>query len=313
MEGDTVVVKEPPRQFSPKRPLIPALMAIAILVALTDHSKGASATGQCLFNNPSPDRSTLSIPTGQSSLPSLKCQTPFPDTVFDPAATQFNASLSYGAMSLIAPTIFGDFQSPTQVSYPSFTWGGPVMSANVGSDPAASIMLSNVLEPDLLTNIPAIMADAFGFGPGVPDPSGAPIAATPQSGTLSVSINDHAEASPITGGRGTEVSCGTEVPNELQIGGEFWNAQAASPPPAQFAKGVFVGGELGDPLGDLGPTGNPTNLPRPGQAGAWCSPRYTPFSVSGPLESDALWILFSILLASVLVAWLSRSHRLPAA
>jgi hypothetical protein len=236
----------------------------------------------------------------------------FENQVFDPAATQFNSSLSYGAMSLIAPMIFGDFQSPTQVSYPSFNWRGPVTSANVASDPAASIMLSNVLDRDLLTSITAMMANAFGFDPAVPDPSGAPIGPTPQSGLASVSPNDRAAANPTTGGRGSDSGCGTKVPNELQIGGEFWNAHAASRPPAQFAKGVFVGGDLGDPLGDLGPTGNRTNLPRPGPAGAWCSPGYTPFSLSGPLVSAALWILFSILLAALLVAWLSRSHRLPA-
>ena len=304
-----MVVREPLRQFSPKRPPIRALLAIAILVALTGHSKAASATGQCLFEK---SRSTLSIPIpGQTQLPNLKCQIPFPDTAFDPAATRFNALLSYGAMSLIAPTTFGDFQSPTQASYQSFTWRGPVMSANLGSDPAISIMLSNVLERDLLTNITAMMADAFGFGPGLPDPSGAPAAATPHSGTASISVNDHDAANSTTGGRGTDMSCGNNVPNELQIGGEFWNAQAASPPPVQFAKGVFVGGELGNPLGDLGPTGDPTNLPRPGSAGAWCSPGHTPFSLSGPLESVLFWIFFYLVLAALLVTWLSWGYRLP--
>lgn len=302
-----MVVKDPLKEFSSKRPPIQALMTIAILFALTDHSKGASATGQCLFENPP---STLSIPI-PGQLPNLKCQTPFPDTVFDPAATQFDASLSYGAMSLIAPTIFGDFQSPVQVSYPSFAWRGPLMSANVGSDPAASIMLSNVLDRDLLTTATAMMADAFGFNPTVPDPSDAPTGATPQSGSGSVSTDDEVPASPITRGSGTDLTCGTKVPNELQIGGEFWNAQAASPPPVQFAKGVFVGGELGDPLGDLGPAGNPTNLPRPGPTGAWCSPGFTPFSLSGPLESVLFWIFVYVILAGLLVAWLSRGYRLP--
>ena len=70
-----------------------ALLAIAILVALTGHSKAASATGQCLFEKSR--FPTLSIPIpGQTQLPNLKCQIPFPDTAFDPAATRFNALLS---------------------------------------------------------------------------------------------------------------------------------------------------------------------------------------------------------------------------
>jgi hypothetical protein len=284
-----VVVTSGPGRRAGGRAVRWRLVGLALLMAMPPGASGARAASHSLHAGA--DRNA------------------FENQGFDPAQTQFNASLSYGAMSLIAPTIFGDFQAPTQVAYPSFTWRGPVTSANVGSDPATSIMLSNVLERDLLTSITAMMADAFGLGPALPDPS----ATTPQSGMASFSINDHAAASPTTGGRGSDLSCGTQVPNELQTGGEFWNAQAASPPPVQFAKGVFVGDELGNPLGDLGPTGNPTNLTRPGPAGAWCSPDYTPFSMSGPLESDALWILFSILLAALLVAWLSRGYRLPAA
>lgn len=45
----------------------------------------------------------------------------FENRLFDPAAAEFNSLLSYGAMSLIAPTIFGDFQSPTAASLPSIS------------------------------------------------------------------------------------------------------------------------------------------------------------------------------------------------
>ena len=63
------------------------------------------------------------------------------------------------------------------------------MSAISALDPAISIMLSVPSSSEtFLTNITAMMADAFGFGPGLPDPSGAPAAATPHSGTASISV-----------------------------------------------------------------------------------------------------------------------------
>ena len=86
--------------------------------------------------------------------------------------------------------------------------------------------------------------------------------------------------------------------------------------PVQFPPGVFTGStlEVANPLGDptSGPTGDRSNLPPPGPAGAWCRPLPVPFAQSDPLASRTLWIWVGVLLVMVFVFWLSRGWKMPA-
>jgi hypothetical protein len=234
---------------------------------------------------------------------------------FDPAEAQFFSLLSYGAMSEIAPTIFGDFQSPIAVSYSPVNWSGPITPDTTGLDAAASTMVNGAVQQGLLPTGGALMADAFGVGSSseVASDGAAPTQSTngPDSSVDDTMATDTASGSTI-GANGIESSCGTEVPNKLQAGGQYWNSEGAGPGPVQFPPGVFTRGGVGNPLGDLGPSGDRSNVTGPGPGGDWCRPGHAPFSLSSPLETDIFWIMLSIVLAALLVAWLSRSHRLPA-
>jgi hypothetical protein len=97
----------------------------------------------------------------------------------------------------------------------------------------------------------------------------------------------------------------------LQAGGQFWNGQTISAAPVQFAQGVFFSGGGGNPLGDLGPAGNPSNVVLQGQEGAWCVPASPPFSLSSPIENPLFWIALSLVVFSVLVFFLSRGFSRP--
>ena len=81
---------------------------------------------------------------------------------YDPAAASFNSLLSFGAMSVIAPAIFGDFQSPGAVSFTP-QWSG-IMLQGAGFDPAVSTMLNGVAQQDLLPTGGALIAEEFGIG-----------------------------------------------------------------------------------------------------------------------------------------------------
>jgi hypothetical protein len=286
-----------------KRRFPQRLFGLAFLMAMPTGALGAGAAV------------TLDRPAPGMTFPSLhnSADLAFEAQVFDPAAAEFNSLLSYGAMSLIAPTIFGDFQSPTEVSLPSISGSSGFMRANSGLDPVTATAVYTAVQPDLMVNVTALLADAVGIGASsqlAAITGGAP-ASTPNDGGVSVDGSTVA-LDPNAGLSGLESNCGTELQQSLQAGSEFWNSQEGGAP-VQFPRGVFVRGDGGDPL-DLGPSGDPTNLPRrPVAHSNWCSPFATPFSLSGPLESVVVWILFSIVLAALLVAWLSRGYRLPAA
>ena len=284
-------------QRSEKQRVRRRLHGLALLMAMLTGTPGAAAS----LDRPAPGM-TLHV----------EANSEFENRVFDPAAAEFNSLLSYGAMSLIAPTIFGDFQSPTAVSLPSVSGSSGFMQANIGLDPVAATAINTIIQPDLMVNVTALLADAIGVGPSSATAAaagGAAAAPTPNDGGGG---DDSAVApGPNAGANGLESNCGTELQQSLQTGSEFWNSQGAGAP-VPFPKGVFVRGDGGDPLG-LGPGGDPTNLPRPVAYSNWCSPFATPFSLSGPLESTVVWILLSFVLAALLVAWLSRGHRLPAA
>lgn len=273
------------------------------LVLLMAMSTGALSAGAPLsLDRPAPGATFRSLQVTPDRA--------FEDRLFDPAAAQFNSLLSYEAMSLLAPTIFGDFQSATAVSLPSISGGSGFMQANSGLDPVAAAAIDTIVQPDLMLNVTAMLADAIGVGPSSAAPTAAGGTTAPTQNNGAVGDDDLIVApSRNVGASGLELKCGTELQQSLQTGGEFWSCQDEGAP-VQFPEGVFARGDGGDPLA-LGPIGDRTNLPRPVAHGDWCSPFVTPFSLSGPLQSTVVWILFYCVLAALIVAWLSRGHRLP--
>jgi len=239
---------------------------------------------------------------------------------YDPAAAYFNSLLSFGAMSVLAPAIFGDFQSPGAVS-DTPQWSG-IMLQGAGFDPAVSAMLNGVVQQDILPSAGALIAEEFGIASS-PDSASNGDATSPSANgsgfSASVPTVTGDVSDPTIEAGGIEPICtDDQVAGKLQAGTEYWSGQEASLggaklSPAQFPLGVFVRPVmLANPLGGLGPTGDRTNLVAPGPAGGWCRPGREPFSLSSPLEDDLFWIAFSIVLGAVLVAWLSRGARLPA-
>ncbi len=257
---------------------------------------------------------------GGSRGPSLAVSPWVENQDYDPAAASFYSLLSFGAMSLIAPAIFGDFQSATAVS-DTPQWSG-VMLQGAGFDPAVSTMLNGVAQQDLLPSGGALIAEEFGIGSSSDAASDDAATPSPPNGSqFSVSVPTVTGdlGDPTIDAGGIEPVCAdNQVADNLQAGGQYWNDRGASLggarlAPAQFPLGVFTRPVmLANPLGGLGPTGDRTNLVAPGPAGGWCRPAREPFSLSSPLEDNLLWIAFSIVLGAVLVAWLSRGARLPA-
>jgi hypothetical protein len=242
------------------------------------------------------------------------------DQGYDPAAASFNSLLSFGAMSVIAPTIFGDFQSPSDLSLTP-RWSG-IMLEGSGFDPAVSTMLNGVAQQDLLPTGGALAAAEFGVGSSLD--SYASTGASPPSVTgpdISVNVPTVTGdiSDPTIEAGGAKPTCGEdEIANTLQGDSEYWNRQRTSLAgarlaTAQFPPGVFARPIMAaHPLGGLGPSGDRANLVAPGAPGGWCRPGREPFSLSSPLEDDLLWIACSVVLGAVLVAWLSRGARLPA-
>ena len=198
---------------------------------------------------------------------------------------------SSGAESAIAPTNYGSFAPPIGSADRawSFAFGwnaiGP-MPQTQGSDPAVIALLYGTVSAG---------AEEFDVGGGGSPPTVR--GAAPESGIHAVCIDDQTEM-------------------RLQRGGEFWTAQAVSGAPVQFPPGVFTGStlDIANPLGDptIGPSGDRSNLPPPGPAGAWCRPLPVPFAQSSPLTSRTLWIWVVVLLVMVFVFWLSRGWKMPA-
>ena len=239
---------------------------------------------------------------------------------YDPAAAHFYSLLSLGAMSLITPAIFGDFQSPVAISQAPQSSG--TMPQGAGFDPAVSTMLNGVMEQDILPRAGALIGEEFGVSANsdsVPDDN--PAAASTSGSEFSRGVPTVAEdmSKPtIEAGAREPICAEDEVAAKLQAGGEFWNNPAAGFGgtrllPAQFPLGAFIRPvTLASPLRGLGPIGNPSNLVAPGPAGGWCRPGREPFSLSSPIEDDLLWIGLSIVLGALIIIWLSRGSRLPA-
>jgi hypothetical protein len=257
---------------------------------------------------------------GGSAGPSLATSPWADDQGYDPAAAYFYSLLSFGAMSVVAPAVFGDFQSPVAVSFtPQWGW---IMPQGAGFDAAVSTMLNGVVQQELLPTGGALIAEEFGIGSS-PD-SGSNDEAARQStngsdfGASVPTVTGDMNDPPIEAGGIEPICTDDEIADQLQAGGQYWNDQGAGLgagrlAPAQFPLGVFTRPiMLANPLGGLGPSGDRSNVVAPGPAGGWCRPGREPFSLSSPLEDDLLWIAFSIVLGAVLVAWLSRGARLSA-
>ena len=242
--------------------------------------------------------------------------------VFDPAAAQLSSWWSYGAMSVIAPIIFGDFVSPTALSSSFGLSASAPMSWTAGTDPAVAAMFDANFQQGLLPAGGAAEAEEFDIGSGgaVAASSGGTIgwsvAAVGLNGAIPI-INTVQAAGTIQAAStatGIQPICSDDrLEKHLQAGGEFWNGQATSAMPVQFPPGLFNRPvEIRNPLSDLGPRGSPSNLPMPGPAGGWCRPTPEPFSQSSPLEDRFLWIAVGVVLMGLMVFWLSRGMRMPA-
>ena len=265
-------------------------------------------------------------PTQSASLPSIGTPNPPLPTsqaqVFDPAAAALFSMWSYGAMSVIAPIIYGDFVPPTALTSSFGLSASAPMPLTAGSDPAVASVLDATLLQGLLPAGGAAEAEEFDVGSGgrIIASGGAVIGwSVPSVGLNGAipTIGTVGEAGAIqatsTAGGIQSVCVDDQMEKRLQAGGQFWNGQAASAMPVQFPPGVFSRPvELGNPLAGLGPAGNPTNLPPPGPAGSWCRPPHGPFSESSPLEDRAFWIGAGVVLVSVLVFWLTRGMKIPA-
>ena len=148
---------------------------------------------------------------------------------YDPAAAYFFSMLSFGAMSLITPTVFGDFQSPVVVSQAPQLSG--VMPEGAGLDPAVSTMLNNIVQQDILPTAGALTVTEFGIGSNSDAASGSYAAASPAKGSdvmdnVPTMIGDM--SGPMIARGAVDPICSEdEVAGKLEIGGEFWNNSGA--------------------------------------------------------------------------------------
>lgn len=294
------------RGFARATPGFPArLLLIAMIIAVGALPKAARAASPSV------------TPSHQLKLPTYPWAA---NENYDPAASYFYSLLSFGAMNVLAPAIFGDFQSTGAVSYTP-QWGG-IMPQNAGFDPTVSTMLNGIAQQDLLPTGGALIAQEFGVAAGSDadsDPTNAPLASDASDVSFNIpTVTGEVGEPPADSGRAERICAEAEVAGALQAGGEFWNGRlagigGAGLAPAVFPLGVATGPVArADPLRGLGPTGDRSNLVGPGPAGGWCRPGRQAFSLSSPLEDDLLWIALSIALGAVIVAVLSRGARLPA-
>jgi hypothetical protein len=284
---------------------------------------------------PTPTQSAGSSSVGSPSSPMFtlrrKVIRPLPDTqVFDPPATRFFSLLSFGAMSVIAPTVYGDFNSPVGLSYqalsPSVGSGGRPMSETEGVDSAVTTMFDGTLNVGLLPgagsagagqSLGGLPNTEFGINSnGAVVDSNAAVSTIPTvSGAGGMPTFGGAGGIPnISGAGGTQPVCGDDqLARGLEAGGKYWNVQGVRAKPEQFLPGMSAGIGLGNPVGALGRSRNQSNVDQPGPAGGWCRPGPEPFWRSSPLASPFLWTGVAALLVSVVVFWLSRGIKIPPA
>jgi hypothetical protein len=91
---------------------------------------------------------------------------------------------------------------------------------------------------------------------------------------------------------------------QLQAGGEYWDAQATGGRPAQLV--------VASPADRTqAPQADHSNFSQQGPAGAWCRPLPVALEDSSPLASRSLWAPILVVLCGIIVFWLSRGVRLP--
>jgi hypothetical protein len=95
----------------------------------------------------------------------------------------------------------------------------------------------------------------------------------------------------------------------LQSGGDNWNTLPYDAMPTSLAPPVRLGASPANPV--QGPSGNRSNLPRPGPAGAWCRPPPVPIAQTSPLSNQSFWIPVLLATFGVGVFWLSRGLEMP--
>jgi hypothetical protein len=115
---------------------------------------------------------------------------------------------------------------------------------------------------------------------------------------------------------GIHATCGeNEQAARLQAGSVFWTAQKMNTAPAQFPPDVLTGTAKADaePSGDptLGPNSDRTNLPTVGPGSGWCNPRPIPLAKSDLLESRKVWLPVALVIAGIVVFWVSRGIKMP--
>ena len=186
-----------------------------------------------------------------------------------------------------------------------------MMSQIAGFDPAVSAMLNGIVQNGLLPAGGSAAAETFGVTSG--DDIGATSPSTVGAGGEAPDAHGSDTLPEVDSGGGVQLTCEeSEVARKLQAGGGYWDQHQGSAAPVHVPPGVFTHIEMGNPLGGLGPSGNRTNLPPPGAAGAWCRPGATPFYMSSPLENILVQIGFGAAVVGLLTFWLSRGIRLPA-
>ncbi len=111
------------------------------------------------------------------------------------------------------------------------------------------------------------------------------------------------------------VVCRSQLPQQLQAGGTFWNTQVVSAVSAQLPQDEFTV----TPLTNVAPPGDPALAPNDvpsvlfpiDPSGGWCRPPPVLFADSSPLASPVFWIPIEIALVAAVVLWLSRGARMP--
>ncbi|MBV8399998.1 MAG: hypothetical protein JOZ17_14860 [Acetobacteraceae bacterium] len=176
-----------------------------------------------------------------------------------------------------------------------FGWPDP------GSDPSISFAFKPDGTGQLQTYLTGMSASAeSGNGPGLGGTSGGTGISTPV-------------VSPNTSGSAQPACSDNALTNQMQAGGNFWNAQAVSASPVPLVPNQFSRLITSDSLEDptKGPSGGRTNVPAEGPAGAWCRPPPVPVSQADPFQNPSLVVPALLLAFGSLVFWLSRGFRTP--
>lgn len=248
---------------------------------------------------------------GASQMPSSRTGPSVESDEYDPAAAHFFSLLSFGAMSLITPTVFGDFQSPVLVSEAPPLNG--IMKQGAGFDPAVSTMLDGIVQQDILPSAGALTVAEFSVGSNSDTASGGNAASAGNADfggdnvpTVTADMKGPHELSSLN------PVCGeAPVADNLETGGEFWNNSgtglgAARSAPAEVPRGVFAGPViLASPLHGLDPNSKRSNLVSAGLAGGWCLSGRESSLLDSSIEDDLLLIALSIVLCALLVMWMS--------